>query len=45
MMSFPYLAYQAEREKTLAEQREEARIRGELAAALWRSWRAASRRD
>jgi hypothetical protein len=40
MMSIPYVIYQAERDKTLAEQRAEARARGEMAALFIRPWRA-----
>jgi hypothetical protein len=38
-MNFSYTIYQAERTRTVAEQRAEDRMRGEVAAALTRSWR------
>jgi hypothetical protein len=37
-MTVPYMLFRAERIKTLAEQREEDRVRAELAMALARPW-------
>ena len=43
-MSIPYMVYAAERTRTPGEQREEDRLRGELAAKLSRPWRRSVRR-
>lgn len=43
-MYFAHTMHQVERTRTRAEQREENRVRGELAAALSRPWRRARQR-
>lgn len=42
-MNIGHTLYQIERPRTLDEQREEARLRGEMAAAIIRPWRRARR--
>ena len=44
-MSMSYMLYQAERVKTVKEQREEDVQTGQLAAAFGRSWRSPRRRS
>jgi hypothetical protein len=44
-MSMSYMLYQAERVKTVKEQREEDVRAGQLAAEFGRSWRSARRRS